>query len=233
MSLLSVPRRTVVRAVVAIAMPVLGAACQSDSGGRGGAATASAALTKPDKNAIATPAPDSFKVAVETSKGNFTIVAHRDWAPNGVDRFYHLVQLGFFDDARFFRVLSGFMAQFGMNGDPRVTAAWEPLTLQDDPVKQKNTRGMVTFAAGGSPNTRSTQLFVNYGDNTNLDAMGFAPIGQVVDGMAVVDSLYSSYGEGAPDGAGPSQDRIASNGNAYLTQNFPKLDYIKTARIVP
>src|SRR6476620_6118428 len=156
MSLLSVPRRIVVRAVVAIAIPIVAAACQSDTGS-GGAAAASSALTKPDKSAIATPAPDSFKVAVETSKGNFTIVAHRDWAPNGVDRFYHLVQLGFFDEARFFRVLSGFMAQFGMNGDPRVTAAWESLTLQDDPVKQKNTRGMVTFAAGGSPNTRSTQ----------------------------------------------------------------------------
>ena len=201
----------------------------ADSGGSGGAASA---LTKPDKSAIATPAPDSFKVAFETSKGNFTVVAHRDWAPRGVDRFYHLVQLGFFDDARFFRVLSGFMAQFGMNGNPRVTAAWEPIELQDDPVKQKNTRGMVSFAMGG-PNTRTTQLFINYRDNTNLDGMGFAPIGQVVDGMAVVDSLYADYGEGAPDGAGPSQERIASEGNTYLTKNFPKLDFIKTARIVP
>jgi peptidyl-prolyl cis-trans isomerase A (cyclophilin A) len=160
-------------------------------------------------------------------------MAHRDWAPRGVDRFYHLVQLGYFDDARFFRVLSGFMAQWGMNGNPRVTAAWEPLTIADDSVKQSNVRGMVTFAAGSAPDTRSTQLFINYRDNRNLDGMRFAPIGQVVDGMSVVDSLYSGYGEGAPDGGGPSQERIASEGNAYLTKNFPKLDFIKTARIVP
>jgi peptidyl-prolyl cis-trans isomerase A (cyclophilin A) len=125
------------------------------------------------------------------------------------------------------------MAQFGMNGDPRVSAAWENLTIPDDPVKQSNVRGMVTFAAGASPNTRSTQLFINYADNRNLDGMGFAPIGQVVDGMEVVDSLYAEYGEGAPDGPGPGQDRIAAQGNAYLTKDFPKLDYIKTARIVP
>ena len=226
MPLSFVPRR--MRALIALTCSVLGASGQSDSGGSGGA---SSALTKPDKNAIATP--DSFKVAFETSKGNFTVMAHRDWAPHGVDRFYHLVQLGYFDDARFFRVLSGFMAQFGMNGNPRVTAAWEPLTIADDSVKQSNVRGMVTFAAGSAPDTRSTQLFVNYADNRNLDGMRFAPIGQVVDGMSVVDSLYSGYGEGAPDGAGPSQERIGSEGNAYLTKNFPKLDFIKTARVVP
>jgi peptidyl-prolyl cis-trans isomerase A (cyclophilin A) len=230
MPLSFLPRHRMVRVLIAAAFPVLGASCQGDSGAGGGAANG---LAKPDKNAIATPAPDSFKVAFETSKGNFTVMAHRDWAPRGVDRFYHLVQLGFLDDARFFRVLSGFMAQFGMNGDPRVTAAWEPLTIADDPVKQSNVRGMVTFAAGGAPNTRSTQLFINYADNRNLDGMRFAPIGQVVDGMSVVDSLYASYGEGAPDGAGPSQERIASEGNAYLTKNFPKLDFIKSARIVP
>ena len=229
MSLLPLSRHRVVRAVMAVAFPLLGASCQSDAGGGGAASN----LTKPDKNAIATPAPDSFKVAFETSRGSFTVMAHRDWAPHGVDRFYHLVQLGFFDDARFFRVLSGFMAQWGMNGDPRVTAAWEPLTIADDPVKQSNVRGMVTFAAGSAPNTRSTQLFINYADNKNLDGMGFAPIGQVIDGMPVVDSLYAEYGEGAPDGAGPSQERIAALGNAYLTKSFPKLDFIKTARIAP
>jgi len=228
MPLSFVPRR--VRALIVLTCSVVGASCQSDTGGSGGA---SSALTKPDKNAIATPAPDSFKVAFETSKGNFTVMAHRDWAPHGVDRFYHLVQLGYFDDARFFRVLSGFMAQWGMNGNPRVTAAWEPLTIADDSVKQSNVRGMVTFAAGSAPDTRSTQLFINYADNRNLDGMRFAPIGQVVDGMSVVDSLYSGYGEGAPDGSGPSQERIASEGNTYLAKNFPKLDFIKTARIVP
>jgi len=230
MSLSFVSRRRMC-ALAAITFSVLGASCQSDSGGSGGAA--SSALTKPDKTALASPAPDSFKVAFETSKGNFTVMAHRNWAPHGVDRFYHLVQLGYFDDARFFRVLRGFMAQFGMNGNPRVTATWEPLTIPDDSVKQSNVRGMVTFAAGSAPDTRSTQLFINYADNRNLDGMRFAPIGQVVDGMSVVDSLYADYGEGAPDGSGPSQERLASEGNAYLTKNFPKLDFIKTARIVP
>ena len=234
MSLLSVSRHRAVRVLIAAAVPVLAVSCQADAGDRGSSSAtgASESLTKPDKSAIATPAPDSFKVAVETNKGNFTIVAHRDWAPLGVDRFYHLVQLGYYDDTRFFRVLSGFMAQFGVNGDPKVNAAWDPLELRDDPVKQPTTRGMVTFAMGG-PNTRTTQLFINYGDNRNLDAMGFAPIGQVVDGMAVVDSLYAAYGEGAPEGQGPDQTRVMTEGNDYLTKNFPKLDFIRSARIVP
>ena len=230
MSLLSVPVRTV-RCATMAALVVLGASCKND-GAAGGGATASA-LAKPDKNAISTPAPDSFKVAVETSKGTFTILAHRAWAPLGVDRFYHLVRLGFFDDTRFFRVLPGFMAQFGISGDPRVNAGWEPLTIQDDSVKQTNKRGMVTFAKTGMPNSRSTQLFINYGNNANLDAMGFAPIGEVIDGMAVVDSLYAEYGEGAPGGNGPDQTRMAADGNAYLAQNFPKLDFIRRARIAP
>lgn len=233
MSLLSGPHRTVVRTAVAVVLVVAAASCRTDGNpGAGTAGGAANALTNPDKNALAKPAPDSFKVAVETSKGTFTILAHRDWAPLGVDRFYHLVQAGFFDDTRFFRVLSGFMAQFGINGDPRVSAAWEPLTIADDPVKQTNKRGMVSFAMGG-PNTRTTQLFINYGNNANLDAMGFPPIGEVIDGMAVVDSLYSAYGEGAPDGNGPDQTRIATQGNAYLAQNFPQLDFIRRARIVP
>jgi peptidyl-prolyl cis-trans isomerase A (cyclophilin A) len=231
MSLLPGPSRVVIRASVAAALVVLGASCKSDGGGGGGGAVS--ALAKPDPSVLSKPAPDSFKVAVETSKGNFTILAHRDWSPRGVDRFYHLVQLGYFDDTRFFRVLQGFMAQFGLNGDPRVNAGWEPLAIQDDSVTHSNKRGTVTFAKMDSPNTRSTQLFINYADNSNLDAMGFSPIGEVVDGMAVVDSLYSGYGEGAPQGAGPDQGRIATEGNAYLTQNFPKLDFIRKARIVP
>ena len=190
------------------------------------------AKTGSPSDATAT-APATYKVKVATTKGDFTIEVHRDWAPLGADRFYNLVKNGYYDDVRFYRVLSGFMAQFGMNGNPRATAAWDPLTIPDDSVKQSNVRGMVTFAAGGAPDTRSTQLFINYADNRNLDGIRFAPIGQVVDGMSVVDSLYSGYGEGAPDGAGPSQDRIASEGNAYLRKSFPKLDYIKTARIVP
>lgn len=229
MSLLPVPRRTAVHASIIVALALLGASCKTD--GAGGAAAN--ALAKPDKAAISTPAPDSFKVAVETSKGTFTILAHRDWAPLGVDRFYHLVRLGYFDDVRFFRVLHGFMAQFGISGIPRVNAAWEPMTIQDDSVRQTNKRGTVTFAKTGQPNSRSTQLFINYADNANLDAMGFAPIGEVVDGMAVVDSLYANYGEGAPDGAGPDQGRITAEGNAYLTKDFPRLDFIRRARVVP
>jgi peptidyl-prolyl cis-trans isomerase A (cyclophilin A) len=221
-------RRAVVKVSLAACAAVLLSACKTDGSAGGGTSS----LTKPNKAAIATPAPDSFKVAVETSKGNFTIMARRSWAPLGVDRFYHLVQLGYYDDTRFFRVLQGFMAQFGLNGNPKVNEAWEPLTLEDDPVKQSNKRGTVTFATGG-PNTRTTQLFINYVDNANLDGMGFAPIGEVIDGMAVVDSLYGDYGEGAPNGGGPDQGRIAAQGNAYLTQNFPKLDFIRTARIVP
>lgn len=229
-------RRSVVRISSALAVVGAASACSDSPGGGGaassGASTASSALTKPDKAAITTPAPDSFRVAVETSRGNFTILVHRDWAPKGADRFYHLVQLGFFDDARFFRVLKGFMAQFGVNGDPRVSAAWENLNIEDDPVKQSNKRGMVTFAQSSQPNTRSTQLFINYADNSNLDGMGFAPIGEVVEGMATVDSLYGDYGEGAPDGGGPDQMRIMAEGNKYLEASFPKLDFIRTARIV-
>ena len=220
---------------IAVCLAALLSACQTDgnAGDGGGSVTeASGSLTQPDKAAIATPAPDSFKVLVETNKGNFTIMARRSWAPLGADRFYHLVQLGYYDDTRFFRVLQGFMAQFGLNGNPKVNEAWEPLNLQDDPVKQSNKRGTVTFATGG-PNTRTTQLFINYVDNANLDGMGFAPIGEVVDGMAVVDSLYGEYGEGPPSGGGPDQGRIATEGNAYLTQSFPKLDFIRKARIVP
>ena len=133
---------------------------------------------------------------------------------------------------RFFRVISGFMVQFGINADPKVSAVWRDANINDDPVKQSNTRGMITFATRG-PNTRTTQMFINYADNNRLDGMGFAPFGQVVSGMNVVDALYSGYGEGAPRGAGPEQGRIQSEGNAYLTKEFPKLDYIKTATIVP
>jgi len=222
-----VSRRARALAIVITITPTIIAGCSSaDSPGT------DQRLTRPDPAALAAPAPDSFKVAVETSKGNFTILARRDWAPRGVDRFYHLVQLGYFDETRFFRVLRGFMAQFGLHGDPRVNAAWEALRIEDDPVTQSNKSGTVSFATAG-PNTRTTQLFINYGDNANLDGMGFAPIGEVVEGMAVVDSLYANYGEGAPDGSGPDQMRITAEGNAYLNRDFPRLDFIRRARVVP
>jgi peptidyl-prolyl cis-trans isomerase A (cyclophilin A) len=175
-------------------------------------------------------APPVYKVKFETTKGDFTVEVHRDWAPKGADRFYNLVKSGFYDNVRFFRVLSGFMAQFGINGDPALMAKWRNAPITDDPVKQHNTRGMVTFATAG-PNTRTTQMFINYADNSQLDGMGFAPIGKVVSGMAVVDKLYAGYGEGAPRGAGPDQQRMQMEGNAYLAKAFPKLDYIKKATI--
>ena len=175
--------------------------------------------------------PDVFKVNLDTSKGTVVIEAHRDWAPLGVDRFYQLVKSGFYDGARFFRVLPGFMAQFGIAGDPQVTAKWSGVTLQDDPVMQSNTPGMVTFAKTAAPNSRTTQLFINTGNNARLDADGFAPIGKVISGLEVVQNFYNGYGEGAPQGRGPEQGQIEAQGNAYLEKSFPMLDYIKKATI--
>jgi peptidyl-prolyl cis-trans isomerase A (cyclophilin A) len=175
-------------------------------------------------------APATFKADFDTSKGKFVVEVHRDWAPNGADRFYNLVKNGFYDEARFFRVLDGFMAQFGIHADPAIQAVWTSARIKDDPAKQSNRRGYVVFATAG-PNTRTTQLFVNFGDNTGLDRQGFTPFGQVASGMDVVDKLYSGYGEGAPSGKGPSQGRLNSEGNAYLMKEFPKLDYVKTATI--
>ena len=183
-----------------------------------------------DPSAFTEKAPPTYKARFDTSKGAFVITVHRDWAPRGADRFYNLVKNGFYDDVRFFRVLDGFMAQIGMNGNPEVQAAWDRSRLQDDPVKESNKRGYVTFATAG-PNTRTTQFFINFRDNAGLDKQGFAPFGEVTSGMDVVDQLYSGYGEGAPRGRGPDQGRIRAEGNAYLTKSFPKLDYVKKATI--
>ena len=176
-------------------------------------------------------APPEFKVKFETTKGDFVIQVTRAWAPLGADRFYNLVKAGYFTDAAFFRVIGGFMAQFGINGDPKINEKWEPSRIQDDPVKESNVRGMVSFATAG-PGTRTTQLFINFGDNSKLDTMGFSPFGKVIEGMSVVDSLYKDYGEGYPNGGGPSQGRIQSEGNHYLKSEFSKLDYIKQASFV-
>jgi peptidyl-prolyl cis-trans isomerase A (cyclophilin A) len=175
-------------------------------------------------------APAVYKAKFDTSKGTFVVEVHRDWAPNGADRFYNLVKNGYYNDARFFRVIDGFMVQFGINGNPKIAAAWQDANIKDDPVKQSNTRGMVTFATAG-PNTRTTQVFISFGDNAGLDGQGFSPFGKVISGMDVVDSLYSGYGEGAPKGHGPNQGIVQSLGNAYLEKAFPKLDYIKKATI--
>jgi peptidyl-prolyl cis-trans isomerase A (cyclophilin A) len=175
--------------------------------------------------------PESFRVKFETTKGNFTVEVTRAWAPRGADRFHRLVKEGYFKDIRFFRVLPGFMAQFGLSGNPALNARMDGLRIPDDPVTQSNKRGMLTFATAG-PNTRSNQFFINYGNNASLDSQGFSPFGRVVDGMTVVDAIYGEYGEGAPNGPGPSQDSIATKGNEYLQRAFPKLDYIKSATIV-
>jgi peptidyl-prolyl cis-trans isomerase A (cyclophilin A) len=183
-----------------------------------------------DPSAFTEKAPATFKARFDTTKGPFVITVHRDWAPKGADRFYNLVKAGFYDNVRFFRVIDGFMAQIGMNGNPEVQAAWDRARLTDDPVKESNKRGYVTFATAG-PNTRTTQFFINFRDNAGLDRQGFAPFGEVTSGMDVVDQLYSGYGEGAPRGRGPDQGRIRMEGNAYLTKSFPKLDYVKKATI--
>jgi peptidyl-prolyl cis-trans isomerase A (cyclophilin A) len=175
-------------------------------------------------------APATYKARFDTSKGVFVVDVRRDYAPNGADRFYNLVKNGFFDEARFFRVISGFMVQFGINGNPQVSTPWRNAQIKDDPVKQSNKRGFITFATSG-PNSRTTQVFINFGDNSRLDGSGFASFGQVSSGMNVVDQLYADYGEGAPQGRGPNQGRMQSEGNAYLTKDFPNLDFVRKATI--
>ena len=176
-------------------------------------------------------APDVFRVRFETTKGDILIEATREWSPHGADRFYNLVKLGYYDDVAFFRVIQNFMAQFGVSGDPKVMRAWQHATIPDDPVKQSNSRGMVTFAKTGRPNSRTTQLFINLVDNKRLDATKFAPFAKVIDGMDIADKIHIT-GEGKPRGAGPSQQRMKILGNTYLRENFPKMDYIKRAVLV-
>ena len=175
-------------------------------------------------------APATYKARFDTSKGVFVVDVHRDFAPLGADRFYNLVKNGFYDDDRFFRVISGFMVQFGINGDPKISAPWRDARINDDPVKQSNKRGFISFATSG-PNSRTTQVFINFRDNGRLDSSGFSPFGQVTSGMNVVDSLYSGYGEGAPSGRGPNQGQVQFEGNAYLENAFPNLDFVKKATI--
>lgn len=189
-----------------------------------------AGLKAPLAEGLAKAAPDSFVVSFVTSRGPFDVMMRRTWAPAGVDRVHYLVNARYYDGVRFFRVVKGFMAQFGLHGDSAVNTAWRTRRIPDDPVKASNVRGAITFAMGG-PNTRTTQLFLNFVDNSRLDATGFAPLGSVINGMTVVDSLYNGYGEGAPRGNGPEQGKIAREGNAYLLFAFPKLDSVVTARV--
>ncbi len=197
-------------------------------------ATASAAgrsLLEPKGTALTQTAPETYKAKFVTTQGEFVVEVHRAWAPQGADRFYNLVGNGYYDGVRFFRVVAGFMAQFGIHGDPKVAAAWRTAAIPDDPVASSNKRGNITFAMAG-PGTRTTQLFINLVDNERLDSMRFAPFGQVVSGMDVVDKLYSGYGDAPPQGQGPDQGRMQMEGNTYLDASFPKLDAIKTASIV-
>ena len=176
-------------------------------------------------------APATFRVRFETSVGDFLVEAHRDWAPVGADRFHALVQAGFYDDTRFYRVIDGFMAQFGINGDPYVNQVWKEEFLLDEPPTESNTRGRLSFAKGG-PHSRTTELFVNFVNNSRLDPLGFAPFAEVVEGMDVVDLIYSGYGEGPPNGAGPYAAMIQARGNAYLDAEFPQLTRILRASVI-
>jgi peptidyl-prolyl cis-trans isomerase A (cyclophilin A) len=198
-------------AVAACAFALAGCAGGTKQSSGGGGATNSSTTS-------------TYSVLLDTSKGPVTIEVDRTLAPNGAQRFYELVKAGYFDGARFYRVVPGFVVQWGAAANPAVTKKWD-VTIPDDPVKTSNTRGTVAFAATGQPNSRTTHLFINLGDNARLDAMGFAPIGHVANGMDVVDHIYSGYGEQ------PDQGQIAAQGNAYLEKEFPQLDYIKSARI--
>jgi peptidyl-prolyl cis-trans isomerase A (cyclophilin A) len=187
--------------------------------------SAQAKLTDPSK--LTAKAPETFKARFETTKGAFVIEVHRAWAPHGADRFYNLVTNGYYDGVKFFRVVPGFVVQWGIHGDPAIATTWLKSTIQDDPATQSNTRGYVTFAMSGRPNSRSVQVFINLVDSTRLDAMGFAPFGKVVEGMDVVDKLYAGYGEALKS----LQGRVAEEGNAFLEKNYPELDAIKKASI--
>lgn len=214
------------RIMTAALLVTLAACAKRDQGGTpAAAATGNAeALMNPASSANQTPAPATFRARFETSAGDFTIDVTRAWAPRGADRLYHLIQNGFYDGDRFFRVVPGFVVQFGLNGSPAVNAAWHSAAITDDPVTQHNEAGTLVFATAG-PNTRTTQLFINYVNNYNLDGMGFAPLGRVVDGMDVVQKIFAGYGQT------PDQSLIESQGNTYLSQAYPQLDYIKKATI--
>ena len=214
---------------IIILLLTLGAAACGGAGDSDAPPVEGNPLESPDSEAMNQRAPRVFRAAFATNKGDFVLEVHRDWAPNGADRFYNLVRNGFYDDSRFFRVIPSFMVQFGIHGDPEIGKFWREARIPDDPVTQSNKRGFVSFASSGR-DSRTSQVFINFKDNTNLDGMGFAPFAQVVEGMDIVDQLYSAYGDGAPSGPGPAQQRIRAEGNEYLDAEFPLLDRIaKTA----
>jgi peptidyl-prolyl cis-trans isomerase A (cyclophilin A) len=175
------------------------------------------------------PAPDVFQVNFDTSKGPVVIEVHKDWAPLGAQHLYELVNRGYYDGNRFFRVTRAYV-QWGVNGDPQISGIWSTANLRDDPVKESNVRGTVSYAKLG-PNTRATQLFINMRDNKDLDKQGFAPIGKVISGMDAVDSFFGAYGDVPPRGSGPDPSKIETQGNLYLESQFPRLDFVKKAAI--
>jgi cyclophilin family peptidyl-prolyl cis-trans isomerase len=189
----------------------------------------SASLSHPES--LNEKAPDVYWAKFSTTKGDFVVQVTRSWAPHGADRFYNLVKNGFYNGAAFFRVLPGFIVQFGISPKPAISDVWQSADIPDDPVQQSNVAGTVTFATAG-PDTRTTQVFINLADNQRLDSQGFAPFGKVTEGMDVAKSFYSGYGEGAPMGSGPDQHLIQTEGEAYVAQNFPKLDHIESAAIL-
>ena len=218
-----------VRVSVALLATLAGAGCSSGAPRRPAGVASTEALMAPAGAAMNERAPDVFEVDFETSEGEFAVEVRRDWAPHGADRFYNLVRHGFFDGQRFFRVRAGYIAQFGLSGDPAVIAVWKGQRMPDDPVRESNRRGTLAYAMTG-PDTRTTQIFINLAENTHLDAEGFAPFARVVRGMDVVDRLYAGYGESAGGGMrGGKQGKIEAGGNEYLRREFPELDYIRRA----
>ena len=197
-----------------------------------GCARSEGPLLVPNETELAQPAPDSFRVDMETTRGTITIMARRGWAPHGVDRFYYLTRHHYYDSTYFFRVIENFVAQIGISGQPKVNAAWQSRRIPDDPVRHSNTRGTIAFASEG-PNTRTVQLFINLRDNPKLDTYGggFPPIAEVTDGMNVAAALFDGYGEGAPAGLGPRQELLMDQGNDYVRRYFPRLDLIQRATI--
>lgn len=186
------------------------------------------------KSTIEEHAPPEYKVKLQTTKGDIVILVHRDWSPLGADHFFELVKMGYYDKNAFFRALKGFVVQWGINGDPAVNKSWSEINIKDDPAKVSNKTGSVTFAKTGEPNSRTTQVFINLADNSgSLDAQGFTPFGEVIQGLDLAMALYNGYGDGPPQGQGPNQAAIADIGAAYLEEHFPKLDYLKRATIVP
>jgi peptidyl-prolyl cis-trans isomerase A (cyclophilin A) len=210
-----VNRRSALTAIAAAAVVVAGTACSGK------------------KTAEMKQGPAQYKVRLQTTKGDIVILVHRDWSPLGADHFYELTNMGFYNGDYFFRVVKGFVVQWGINGDPKTNKDWSEITIKDDPPRVPNKIGTVVFAMAG-PNSRTTQIFVNLGDNSGtLDPQGFTPFGEVIQGMENVFNIYGGYGDGPPGGAGPSQENIAIDGNPYLEEHFPKLDYIKTAKVIP